>query len=162
MDVNDVLFRFERALRELMVRDRYLLVHDVSERAITHKLAEYLQPLFRTWDVDCEYNRNGVDPKRIHIWRGPEAVRPQDVNSNPDVIVHERGTNGRNLLIVEAKKVPSTPASIEYDRLKIEAYARDLGYVVGIALHLHVGVESPVHGYRAYHDHEWGPLLEFS
>ena len=46
------------SLRELLQDDASLLQYDVSERAITHKLAEYLQYRFGDYHVDCEYNRN--------------------------------------------------------------------------------------------------------
>ena len=44
---------------------------DANERSLTHKLAEYLQCEFPDWHVDCEYNRHGLDVKRlaIHSWR---------------------------------------------------------------------------------------------
>src|SRR4051794_23576172 len=45
-------------LDELFEKDLWLLQNDVSERAITHKLAEYLQFRFPKMYVDCEYNRN--------------------------------------------------------------------------------------------------------
>jgi len=42
----------------LLREDGYLLEKNVSERAVTHKLAEHLQKIFPEWNVDCEYNRN--------------------------------------------------------------------------------------------------------
>lgn len=50
-----------------MANDRYLLENNLNERAITHKLAEYYQLLFREWNVDCEYNRNLGKPKELTI-----------------------------------------------------------------------------------------------
>lgn len=51
----------------LLSRDSYLLVQDIHERTITHKLAEYYQQLFPDWNVDCEYNKNLSGPKKIAI-----------------------------------------------------------------------------------------------
>jgi hypothetical protein len=50
--------RIELALRELEETDWYLLASDVSERAITHRLALYLQNMLPMWKVDCEWNRS--------------------------------------------------------------------------------------------------------
>jgi hypothetical protein len=73
--IEDVLERFNAALDMLQNRDSYLLAMDVSERAITHKLGEHLQQLFPVMHVDCEYNRNGHDPKRVGLTRGPRGDR---------------------------------------------------------------------------------------
>jgi len=51
----------------LIARDNYLLSVDANERSITHKLGEYYQQLFLEWNVDCEYNKNLLDPKIIQI-----------------------------------------------------------------------------------------------
>jgi hypothetical protein len=57
----------ELGLRLLLLNDSYLLDHDLNERTICHKLAEYYQSIFRGWDVDCEFNKNLDEPKRINI-----------------------------------------------------------------------------------------------
>lgn len=54
-------------LRMLTVNDKYLLERDINERSITHKLAEHCTPLFASWDVDCEFNKNLTGPKKINI-----------------------------------------------------------------------------------------------
>lgn len=54
-----------------MLRDIYLLKEDVTERAIVHKFAEYLQYEFGSfYSEDCEYNRNFIIQGRskvIHV-----------------------------------------------------------------------------------------------
>jgi hypothetical protein len=88
-----------RAVKQLRDRDRFLLKNAVHERSITHKLAEYLQQEFPTYHVDCEYNRHGLDTK----------VLPRECEERarkfvyPDIVVHIRGNDDRNLLIIEAK-----------------------------------------------------------
>ncbi len=56
-----------RGLNILMKHDAYILINNVNERTITHKLAEYYQNIFPGWNVDCEYNRNLSGPKNIFI-----------------------------------------------------------------------------------------------
>jgi hypothetical protein len=131
------------ALADFYHDDKYLLIHDVSERAITHKLAEHLKnhlpPEFQrvrdeqgvdhVVSVDCEYNRNGDGPKYLiemqHTREGArdqlreyEREHPDEVRNDPivtddakeasttfpDIMVHSRGSNNFNYLIIEAKK----------------------------------------------------------
>jgi len=61
------LVKINVGLNLLIENDNYLLINDVSERAITHKLAEYYQNLFPKWNVDCEYNKNLGKTKEILI-----------------------------------------------------------------------------------------------
>lgn len=59
--------KIDIGLNLLLNNDGYLLKNDISERSITHKLAEYLQNLFPEWNVDCEFNKNINLPKGIDI-----------------------------------------------------------------------------------------------
>ena len=77
------------SLQELLTNDRILLVNDVAERAIAHKLAVYLQRYVDRLNlggihVDCEYNRNSVAgnsaPKTVQLIQ-------QRVQAAVDVIV---------------------------------------------------------------------------
>ena len=63
-----------------------------------------MTPRFPLYSVDIEYNRKGlgVDPKDIEM-PGANGVSTTS-KVFPDIIVHERGTNVRNLLVVEVKK----------------------------------------------------------
>ena len=65
--VDENVERIRNAMHELLIRDQDLLLVDVHERTIMHKIAEYLRSLFHEWDVDCEYNRDGHEPKRIML-----------------------------------------------------------------------------------------------
>ena len=84
--------KIERAIRMLLKNDLFLLMNNLEELTISHKLAEYLQQEFPDWHVDVEYNRNKEQLKRLE----EELFRP-------DIIVHIRNTNN-NLLAVEIKK----------------------------------------------------------
>lgn len=156
MILEEILCRFQSAIEHLLMRDEYLLQHDVSERAITHKLGTYLQVLFPGWDVDCEYNRNGHDPKTVDLPRPDDRAVLESTSTFPDIIVHQRGSNERNLLIVEAKKIGCTVAAQEFDRLKIEAYARDLAYKAGILVTFRTRRAKGVRvRYKVYHEGIW-------
>lgn len=82
----------------LYSRDATLLNTDASEWAVTHRLAVYVEAEFPGWNIDCEYNRQGVseDIKR----------RADGSGVRPDIIVHHRGfvELEHNLLAIEIKK----------------------------------------------------------
>jgi hypothetical protein len=64
------------ALRELLERDTNLFAIDVNERTLAHRLAVYLERRLPDLHVDCEYNRHGHDPKRLHL--EPEETSSAD------------------------------------------------------------------------------------
>ena len=85
------------ALDMLFYKDQYLIYNEtnmhVSELSISHKLGHYLALLIDEYDVDCEYNRNLTDPKTN---KANHLIRP-------DIIVHKRGSNDDNFVIIEIK-----------------------------------------------------------
>ena len=146
---NEVVERVNAALAVFLERDIYLLEHDVNERTITHKLAEYLQDEFEYWNVDCEYNRNGHEPKRVGLAAENGAEKIRYVSTYPDIIVHRRGNNDNNLLIVEAKKENDRRAQgEEHDRHKLLAYLRDLNYCAGLFIIFFIGSSSETQPFK--------------
>lgn len=87
-----------RAIEILNTNDPDLFTLNASEWAISHRLAVYLEQGIPGWDVDCEYNRQGVD-------KDPKAM-PNSDKVRPDIILHHRGKVEpiHNLLVVEVKK----------------------------------------------------------
>jgi len=115
------------ALLELLDKDGYLLECNVNERSISHRLGMYIQSQFQELDVDCEYNRDGVEPKRIgYIDIHPDQEDTEAKTVFPDIIVHKRNTK-QNYLVIEVKKSTST-VDRNIDRQKLEGYKRELGY----------------------------------
>jgi hypothetical protein len=106
MDESEVRRKLEDALRRLAADDRHLLENDLSERCIASRLAMYLQPDFRDWAVDVEYNRDGDTPKRLGLPKECANYVNQagEALVVPDVIVHRRGPAGPNMLVLELKK----------------------------------------------------------
>ena len=104
------------ALHNLHASDHYLLEHGIHERAMSHRLAVYLELQFPGWDIDCEYNKFGGRPKLA-----PTASR----SKRPDIIVHHRGRDYDNLLAVEIKKLQTICQS---DHEKLEGCIHHLGY----------------------------------
>lgn len=135
----------EHSLGLLLRHDSYLLEKDVNERSISHRLALYLQELFEAWNVDCEYNRDHDDSKRLKIMQNVAAqegvkVEVDDTNAStvfPDIIVHRRGTDD-NLLVIEMKKTTSR-GSDKFDRCKLNEFRHQLGYRYAVFIKLRTG-----------------------
>jgi hypothetical protein len=122
------------ALEKLLADDSYLLYADASERSITHRFAMHLQDIFTNWSVDCEYNRNGLDPKRLNDIGLVNAADGGARTVFPDVIVHRRGRQ-ENHLVIEFKK-SSNAARDELDLAKLRDFKRDLRFEFALFIKL--------------------------
>ncbi len=134
--------KIDQALVQLIERDGYLLQIDANERAISHRLGIYLQLLFEDWDVDCEYNRNLDDPKRIKTVKGfldtkyyeRGIAETEAITVFPDIIIHKRGTHN-NLLVIEMKKTTSQ-VDDRFDHYKLREFKYQLKYPYAIFIKL--------------------------
>jgi hypothetical protein len=147
MDPRDIQACVYEAVQQLLEDDAYLLHSNVSERAISHRLAIYIEAAFRRrgsdLHVDCEYNRDLDEQKVLDILNNilPRPRRKQRLDSivavtvYPDIIVHERSTNVRNALVIEMKKIPSA-IHPDYDCTKLRGYKQDLNYCCAAAVRL--------------------------
>jgi hypothetical protein len=125
----EILDKIKTACNILLDKDRYLLREDANERSITHKLAEYLEPEFPGWDIDCEYNRDGSLPKKLNTYIKPGQTDDTDAKTvYPDIIIHHRGRQGadNNFIVIETKK--DSYHGEDYDLAKLTAYKKDLAY----------------------------------
>lgn len=130
------------------------LPSDVNERTITHRLALHLETQVRECGheelgvrpeqiyADCEYNRAGDDPKRLYEVQNALLGLQTNMSATerdwledtrgrtvfPDIIVHQRGTQDANLMVIEVKRVGAAKAAIAYDKRKLRLYSRQLGY----------------------------------
>lgn len=135
------------SLDQLVRADSELFYIDVNERTISHRLANYLEPYFPGWNVDCEFNRDHDDPKRLNIQR--RNINSDDAQATtvyPDIIIHKRGTK-QNLVVIEMKKTTSSEDD-SYDLNKLHAFKYQLGYQFAIFLKVRtgsqIGIEEPV------------------
>jgi hypothetical protein len=153
----------QRSLVLLFQNDSLLLTNDVSERAITHRLAQYIESALTSvqlngLQVDCEYNRNlpagpGA-PKRIELLvrgRAGELQNRNDLDEDeyrsvttfPDIVVHHRGDNARNALVIEVKK-STNKTSEQFDHQKLCAFTENtehnaFRYCHGVFIYLIAG-----------------------
>ena len=138
----------ENVLNKILKNDSFLLVNDVNERTISHKIAEYLnQEVSDEWDVDCEYNRNFDEIKVVHFEvPNPSSKDTQAKTVYPDIIVHKRNT-GENLIVLEIKKSSNNDDG-NYDRKKLEAYKRNLDYEYAYFISLITNTEKATYNYE--------------
>lgn len=138
-----ILSKLKRALKNFYKKESFLVEYKVAERALTHKLAEYLQKLFPDYNVDCEYNKVGNgDSKRVSALMDANSDCPHNCNECPankcvifpDIIVHKRGTD-ENILVIEAKTSWSRQSSEnDYKKLIALRKANEYHYQMGVAL----------------------------
>lgn len=156
MTVDEIESAIWTAVQRFAERDHYLAQMNVCERSMTHKIAGYLESSFPDWDVDCEYNRNGHGPKIVDL-PGYTLGRWKGRKTYPGIVIHRRGDNKRNLLILEAKKRlrADFTTTDDLDRQKIEAYVRDLHYFAGCMLTICVRERLPRFRLTLYHQGRW-------
>ena len=131
-----------------------------SEMAIAHRLAVYLEQIIPKFPeiakeevvVDCEYNRHQSGGKRMYIAKhltdivteANRTVRDDPDNSGrcifsilPDIVVHKRRIDTKNLLVVELKK-QTNPENRDYDQFKLRAFTlpdhSGYGYQLGVTV----------------------------
>lgn len=98
--VIDLDYLIRTALSLLYKNDKYLIDIRTNERCIVFRFGYYFQTLlsmhreYKEYDLDLEYNRDGEDPKK--------TINHQN-GIYPDVILHKRGNNNDNLLVMEFK-----------------------------------------------------------
>lgn len=107
------------ARANFLERDLSLIQYRANERSVAHRFAVYLEEFFPDWNVDCEYNRQGV--------RGDPKLDPKGKKRLPDIVVHTRGA-AENLLVIEAKPDWATDRQKELDRQKLADVASLYGY----------------------------------
>ena len=132
MEREEVEKRLHEALQEVAKSDWHLLEHDLSERCIASRLAMYLQKSFPEYSVDVEYNRAGASPKRLGLPEECANYRNKDGEALavPDLIIHRRGPEGPNVLVLEVKKTTNRDPR-QCDRERVRAFLAQLGYRYG-------------------------------
>jgi hypothetical protein len=131
------------ALRTLLLHDAFLLEIDANERSIAYRLAMYLQLQLPDFHVDCEYNRDGIDPKKIqHLGLYPDDEDTEARTAFPDIIAHKRGTVENYLAIELKKSTNSTQRAIDYAKLR--GYKKNLGFQFALFIELGTGNKAEV------------------
>lgn len=125
VDNEQIIFCVNEALDRLYNEDLHLIIyysdsgrhgvrHHVGERAIVFRFGLYLFEIFsqkdylKTLDLDCEYNRNGKQPKKLPAFGN---------GTYPDIILHKRGSNDFNTLVMEFKGYWNNNINNDFEKL---------------------------------------------
>lgn len=136
--LNDAIF-------DLYEFDLYLIRHmeksgneteniHLSERSIVFRYGLYLQDritktIFENYNIDCEYNRNIDLEKKYHSNNG------DILGCYPDIIIHKRGTNDDNLLVIEVKTWWNKNTKHDEDKLRdLTRQTSDYKYEYGLSI----------------------------
>ena len=131
-----ILNAVSAALEDLVQRDEKLLQYKAHELAHVHRFAVYLERRLRNqlenWSVtiDMDYDRAG---EREKGWRGlpPRPDRNPGNCFRPDVIIHHRGDDDKNLLALEWKKNESE-AGIDLLQERLACIKARYEYALGV------------------------------
>lgn len=149
------------ALKDFYDHESQLIEFKVSERALTHKLAEHLQKRFKEYNVDCEYNKIGKDPKRVQNLiaqmklSGKCNADCDTCTKNkcvifPDIIVHRRGEDD-NLMVIEAKTGWSREKrSNDLKKLTALIESDEFKYKLGVALRFFEDFNSTLKSFKIF------------
>lgn len=143
-----------KAVETFMANDAKLLDNSAHEQAISHRIGVYLESFFESkkLNIDCEYNKHLDEPKKIDLYDlDPELCKNCKCDScklvikgnlheipergfRPDLLLHVRGTDDRNLIAIEVKKEKECP----FDDAKLRALTKlrkdggEYGYELGV------------------------------
>ena len=109
------------ALEEVVSEKLYYKVaYNMHEVALCHRLAVHLENSgkFDGYLIDCDYNRSKGDPKKY----------PIDKGFRPDIIVHKRGSDDDNLIMIEAKKASATRPQKKEAKKRLRRHAKAYNY----------------------------------
>lgn len=177
MDIKQINDLINNAMDNLYEKDAYLIINNLSERSISHKLGKYIEDLLEgsDLDVDCEYDKdiqNGNLRKSIFVLSEQLAEMKRKTSEEeltelkviPDIIVHQRGIVERNYLIIEIKKeYPGRTINDDFDKLKLSHFTspnigNNLNYTYGVYLEIDTQTEKKSFRVNYYQN---GEQIEF-
>lgn len=139
--------RIQSAVNLFLFNDYDLLDLKAHEQAISHRIAVYLEPLFKGYNVDCEYNKHLHESKRLDLTvinledfcscgcDACEAIVKNQVPDKklfrPDILVHARNIDEKNQIAIEIKK----NKVCDFDLMKLSALTNQYGnykYELGV------------------------------
>lgn len=147
------------AVEKMLTEDTDLLAIGAHEQAVCHRIAVYLEPMFRGLNIDCEYNRSRSGPKRILMDGNPTLIRP-------DILVHQRIEKEFNILAVEAKANANPENDRDAKKVMGLVVQEQFSYSLGVFLVIHDGKSelledvTPRATIYRYDGTKWNDLLE--
>jgi hypothetical protein len=134
--------RVARAVRQFLLVDGDLLTRDVAEITLSHRFATFLSAEFPGRHVDVNYNRHGWVIKRLQLPAVCQNSRKSRRRVLPDVVVHLRGKDDANLLVVEMKKSTNVEPR-DCDLARLRCFCQQLRYQYGLFIEFRAGTPTP-------------------
>lgn len=136
MDLDELKDAINSCLDTLYEKDSYLIINyasdepnHVSERSIVFRFGVYFDQIVRQnlpeYNLDSEYNRNRVGQKLLPSW---------EAGCYPDIIIHKRGCNDDNLLVIEFKTWWNKNQSDDKQKIKEFCTSETYNYKYGITV----------------------------
>ena len=91
MLIPEININIELFLQEFVDEEIHILEIDINEATISSQIKSKLERTLSGWDVNCEYNRNASQVKRLIYAVTPDGS-VKERNVVPDIIVHQRET----------------------------------------------------------------------
>lgn len=152
--VRELQQKVEQAVSDFVRENPSLLELEAHEQAISHRVAYYLESQFRkgtNLNVDCEYDQHLDVCKTFNFEKeykkcdcvGCKKARKKKSNPKklcrPDILVHSRGNDDRNLIVIEIKQ----DERCLFDEAKLKALTKpkteeakgEFGYQLGVFLY---------------------------
>ena len=136
MDIEELTGAINSCLDKLYANDSYLILNyaedernHVSERSIVFRFGIYFEEFVREklpdYNLDSEYNRNKADPKFL-----PSL----ESGCYPDIIIHKRGSNDDNFVVIEFKTWWNSNQSDDKQKIKEFCTSDAYQYKYGITI----------------------------
>ncbi len=129
--MEDLIEKVKEAINILYKEDKILFNNNVSERCLVYNFAKHFINLldseeYKGLNVDLEYNRN---------CKGMKTIENQ-LTSYPDLILHKRGSNSDNRMVIEFKKWNNL-YRLNKDRKKLSSFKTEYGYKLCMLIVFH-------------------------
>jgi hypothetical protein len=128
-------------LRQFLRQEAFLLENDTSELAIAHRFAVQLGRVFPNRTIDVNYNRHGAAIKQVQLPAPCRNAGNPERRVFPDIVVHDRGNDVANILVIELKKSTNREPS-DCDLAKLRRFRELLGYKVGLFIRFSTGTRA--------------------
>ena len=138
-DPQTILDAVSGALEDLVKWDQELLQHAALELAHVHRFGVYLECRLRAHlaegrlTIDLDYDRDGQFAKETYFDPPLRSKTDEDGTTRfrPDLIIHRRGREGPNVLVLEWKK-HADPGTVSLLQQRIQHIQRAFHYTLGV------------------------------
>ena len=120
--MEELVYKIKQTIKILYKEDKILFNNEISERCLVYNFAKHFAKIlddekYEELNLDLEYNRNCGKMKTIE----------NQLTSYPDLILHKRGSNNDNRLVIEFKKW-NNRSKFNKDRHKLQCFKNEYGY----------------------------------